>query len=48
MREPPKGMPGVDIVVLESQAAEARSIIADYLDDSEIITDESAPTDSSG
>jgi hypothetical protein len=36
MREPPQGMHGVEIVVLESQAEEARRIIQDYLDDSEI------------
>lgn len=46
MREPPQGMPGVEIVVLESQAEDARNIIADYLDDSEIISDESSPGDS--
>jgi hypothetical protein len=40
MREPPEGARGVEIVVLESQAEEARRIIADYLDDSEIVTDE--------
>ena len=43
MREPPEGIHGLEIVVLESQAEEARSIIADYLDDSEIVTDETAP-----
>ena len=31
LREPPKGMPGVEIFVLSSQADEARRIIADYL-----------------
>jgi len=31
MREPPKGMHGVEILVLESQAEEARRIIVDYL-----------------
>jgi hypothetical protein len=36
LREPPEGMQGTEIVVLESQAEEARRIIADYLDDSEI------------
>lgn len=36
LREPPAGTHGVEILVLESQAEEARRIIADYLDDSEI------------
>ncbi len=31
MREPPKGIHGLEILVLSSQADEARSIIADYL-----------------
>ncbi len=31
MREPPKGTHGVEILVLESQADEARRIIAEYL-----------------
>ena len=31
MREPPKGAQGVEILVLASQAEEARRIIADYL-----------------
>ena len=31
MREPPKGTRGVEILVLVSQAEEARGIIADYL-----------------
>lgn len=31
MREPPKGTRGVEILVLESQADDARRIIADYL-----------------
>ena len=36
MREPPEGVRGVEIVVLESQEARANEIIQDYLDDSEI------------
>ncbi len=31
MREPPKGTHGVEILVLESQADDARLIIAEYL-----------------
>jgi hypothetical protein len=31
LREPPKGTHGVEILVLKSQADEARRIIADYL-----------------
>ena len=31
LREPPKGTHGVEILVLESQADDARRIIADYL-----------------
>jgi hypothetical protein len=31
LREPPEGMSGVEIVALESQADEARRIIAEYL-----------------
>jgi hypothetical protein len=31
MRKPPKGTHGVEILVLQSQAEEARQIIADYL-----------------
>ncbi|HEX2711783.1 MAG TPA: hypothetical protein VHM88_06110 [Candidatus Acidoferrales bacterium] len=31
LREPPKGTHGVEILVLSSQADEARRIIADYL-----------------
>ena len=31
MREPPKGTHGVEILALESQAEDARRIIADYL-----------------
>ncbi len=31
MRKPPKGTHGVEILVLESQADEARRIIAEYL-----------------
>jgi len=33
MREPPKGTHGVEILVLESQADEARRVIAEYLAD---------------
>ncbi len=33
MREPPKGTHGVEILVLSSQADDARGIIADYLAD---------------
>lgn len=33
MREPPKGTHGVEILVLSSQADDARRIIADYLAD---------------
>ncbi len=33
LREPPKGTHGVEILVLASQADDARSIIADYRDD---------------
>lgn len=36
LREVPEGMQGTEVVVLESQAEEARRIIEDYLDDSEI------------
>lgn len=35
LRKPPKGTHGVEILVLESQADEARRIIADYLAGSE-------------
>jgi len=35
LREPPKGTHGVEIQVLESQADEARRIIADYLGSAE-------------
>lgn len=31
LNEPPKGMPGVEIVVLESQAEEAWRIISEYM-----------------
>ncbi len=31
LRQPPKGMHGVEILALESQAEDARRIIADYL-----------------
>jgi hypothetical protein len=31
MREPPKGIHGVEILVLESEAEDARHIIAEYL-----------------
>ena len=40
MRQPPDGTHGVEIVVLESQAEQARQLIQDYLDDSEIISSE--------
>lgn len=43
MREPPQGIHGLEIVVLETAAERARAIIADYLDDSEIIPAEDAP-----
>ena len=36
LNEPSEAMHGVEILVLESQAEEARGIIQDYLDDSEI------------
>jgi hypothetical protein len=31
LREPPEGMSGVEIIVLESQVVEARRIIAEYM-----------------
>lgn len=37
MREPPKGMPGVEIVVLESQAEDALRIISEFLNSTENI-----------
>jgi hypothetical protein len=37
MREPPEGFTETDIVVLESQAEDARRVIADYLTSSESI-----------
>jgi hypothetical protein len=40
MREPPQGIHGVEIIVLESQAEEARGIIRDYLDSSASILPE--------
>lgn len=46
LNEPPKGTHGVEIVVLESQAEDARRIIEDYLDDSEISPAEGSPEDS--
>ena len=47
MREPPEGQHGVEIVVLESQSEEARRIIDDYVDDSEIVSTEGSSDDSS-
>jgi hypothetical protein len=48
MREPPSGMAGVDIEVLQSQADEARRIIADYLASGDnIVIEESSEDDSS-
>ena len=44
MRQPPEGTHGVEIVVLESRAAQAREIIHDYLDDSEIESSEGNPS----
>jgi hypothetical protein len=35
MREPPKGFHGAEILAFESQADEARRIIADYLADAQ-------------
>jgi len=46
LNEPPAGIHGVEIVVLESQADEARRIIQDYLDDSEISSAEGSAEDS--
>ena len=43
MNEPPKGTHAVEILVLESQAEEARRIIEDYLDNSEIAPAEGSP-----
>ena len=37
---------GASIVVLESQAEQARHLIHDYLDDSEIISSEGSPEES--
>jgi hypothetical protein len=37
MREPPEGFRDADIVVLESQAEDARRVIADYLTSSDSI-----------
>jgi hypothetical protein len=37
MREPPEGFTETDIVVLESQAEEARRVIADYMTSSDSI-----------
>ena len=37
MREPPEGFTETDIVVLESQAEDARSVIADYVTSSDSI-----------
>ena len=42
LNEPQEGTHGVEIIVLESQADEARRIIQDYLDDSEIASAEGA------
>lgn len=46
LNEPPKGTHGVEIMVLESQAEDARRIIQDYLDDSEIFSAEGSSEDS--
>jgi len=40
MREPPQGIHGVEIIVLESQAEEARRIIQDHLESSASIPPE--------
>lgn len=45
MRQPPEGTHGVEIIVLESQAAQAREIIHDYLDDSEIQPSDENPSE---
>ena len=45
LREPPKGTHGVEIQVLETQAEEAKRIIADYLASNESIEIESTPAD---
>ena len=47
MREPPKGTHGVEIIVLESQAEDARRIIADYLASAESIDSEEPDQESS-
>lgn len=47
MREPPEGFRDTEIIVLESQAAEARRIIAEYLSSSDAIQIEDSG-DSSG
>ncbi|MCL4523328.1 MAG: hypothetical protein M1453_15165 [Acidobacteria bacterium] len=45
MREPPEGFRDSDIVVLESQAEEARAVIASYLSSSDgIQIEESGPS----
>jgi len=46
MREPPEGTSGVEILVRESQSEEARRIIEDYVDDSEIVSAEGSSDDS--
>lgn len=43
MREPPEGFLDTDIVVLESQAEDARRIIAEYLTSSEAVQIEESP-----
>lgn len=40
LREPPKGTHGVEIFVLESQAAQAEKIIEDYLNSDETLETE--------
>lgn len=42
LREPPEGTHGVEIYVLESQAAEAQKVIEDYLNSDESLETEEA------
>ena len=46
LREPPKGTHGVEIFVLESQAAQAEKIIEDYMNSDESVETEEAEENS--
>lgn len=48
MREPPSAIHGVEIMVRESQAEQARQLIQDYLDDSELSPMDEEPSEETG